>query len=219
MAKNRTNADWLIDLSARGAQQTGALEDLRQLLLRAAQKTFSSYLGDLQGYPPGAVAELSDDCAQEALIAVLDHLEDFQGDSKFTTWAYKFAVNIALTAARRERQKFVPRDLTKKNLGLEEWLFDKAAKAFPDPEVLALKEEVWTVIRSVIQNDLTPRQREVMKLMIFDEVPMDKVVERLRTNRNAVYKLLHDGRRKIKIRLLARGIELQDALSIFGEEK
>jgi RNA polymerase sigma-70 factor (ECF subfamily) len=219
MVKNRTNAEWLVDLSARGAQQTGALEDLRQLLLRAAQKTFSSYLGELQVHPRDAVTGLSDDCAQEALIAVLDHLEDFKGDSKFTTWAYKFAVNIALTTARRERQKFVPRDLTKQNSGLEEWLFQKGAKPFPDPEVLALKEEVWTVIRAVIQNDLTPRQREVMKLMVFDEVPMDEVVERLKTNRNAVYKLLHDGRRKIKIQLLARGIEPEDALSIFDKEK
>lgn len=219
MAKNRTNAEWLIDLSTEGARQTGALEDLRQILLRAAQKTFSSCLGDLQAHRQDAVTGLSDDCAQEALIAVLDHLEEFQGDSRFTTWAYKFAVNIALTTARRERQRFVPLDLNKQNSGLEEWLFQKEAKPFPDPEVLALKEEVWAVIRSVIQNDLTPRQREVMKLMIFDEVPMDEVVERLKTNRNAVYKLLHDGRRKIKIQLLARGIELQDALSIFGKEK
>ena len=152
MGKNRTNAEWLVDLHEKGASQSRALEDLRQLLWHAAQKTFSSYLGDLQVYPRATVTGLSDDCAQEALIAVLDHLEDFQGDSKFSTWAYKFAVNIALMTARRERRKFVPRDLSKQNSALEEWLFQKGAKPFPDPEVLTLKEEVLTVIRAVIQN-------------------------------------------------------------------
>ena len=219
MVTNRTNEEWLSDLHAIGARQATALEDLRQLLLRAAQKTFSSYLQDLQDQQRDAAIGLSDDCAQEALVAVLSHLEDFRGESQFTTWAYKFAVNIALATARRERQKFMPEDWYEENSELVEWLFKKEGKPPSDPELHALKEEVWEVVRAVIQNNLTPRQRKVLKLVVFDEVPMDEVVKSMNSNRNAIYKLLHDARKKIKVQLLARGIKLEQALSTFGNEE
>ena len=219
MVTNRTNEEWLSDLHAIGSRQAAALEDLRQLLLRAAQKTFSSYLRGLQDQQRDMAIGLSDDCAQEALVAVLSHLEDFRGESQFTTWAYKFAVNIALATARRERQKFMPEDWYEENSELVEWLFKKEGKPPSDPELHALKEEVWEVVRAVIQNNLTPRQRKVLKLVVFDEVPMDEVVKSMNSNRNAIYKLLHDARKKIKVQLLARGIKLEQALSTFGNEE
>jgi RNA polymerase sigma-70 factor (ECF subfamily) len=82
-----------------------------------------------------------------------------------------------------------------------------------------MKKEIWDVIRQVLQDDLTPRQREVLKLMVFDEVPMDEVVERLSSNRNAIYKLLHDARKKIKARLLDREIDLEHALRTFSNDE
>jgi len=218
MTHNRTNAEWLSDLNQKGVGQDKALEDLRAILLRAAQKTLNRYLGDLQTHYPDTADRLSEDCAQEALISILAHLQDFQGDSKFSTWAYKFAVNIALTTARRERRKYIPLELNKDGVETDDWLFLREDKPFPDPDLPALKQEIWRVIRDVIQDDLTQKQQEVLKLMVFDEVPMDEVVERLKTNRNAVYKLLHDARRKIKLQLIARGINLSDALIIFSEE-
>lgn len=215
----RTNEEWLSDLGVSGARQTAALKDLRRILLHAAKKTFSIYLRDLQAQQLDAVIGLSDDCAQEALLAVLSHLQDFRGDSKFTTWAYKFAVNISLSTARRERQKFLPRAIEEKDTELVEWLFEKEGKSPPDPELQAMKKEIWDVIRQVLQDDLTPRQREVLKLMVFDEVPMDEVVERLSSNRNAIYKLLHDARKKIKARLLDREIDLEHALRTFSNDE
>ena len=219
MVTKRTNKDWLSDLGVGGARQAAALEDLRQLLLRAAQKTFSSYFQGLQAQQRDTAIILSDDCAQEALVAVLSHLEEFRGESKFTTWAYKFAVNITLTTARRERQKLVPQSKHAEDSELEEWLFREEGKFPSDPESQALRNEIWDVIHQVIQNDLTSRQRQVLKLIVFDEVPMEDVVISLRSNRNAVYKLLHDARKKIKAQLLARGIELEQTLQAFSIEE
>ena len=101
--KRRSNAEWLAALEAGGSDQTEALADLRTYLLRAALFTLQRsrhYVGRLG---PSALGTLAEDCAQESMTAVLQHLADFRGESHFTTWAYTFAVNIALVAARRER--------------------------------------------------------------------------------------------------------------------
>src|SRR5688572_15968968 len=105
MSTTRTNQEWLQDLNASGSRQEAALADLRDLLLRAALYFFSRNLSDFKGSDRSEITQRSEDVAQDALIAVLDHLPDFRGDSKFTTWAYKFAINKAMMAARRERWK------------------------------------------------------------------------------------------------------------------
>src|SRR5512134_2989376 len=110
MPELRTNQEWLHDLNASGALQEAAIADLRDLLLRAALYFFSRNLSDLGGLNRDEIMQRAEDCAQDALIAVMDHLSDFRGDSKFSTWAYKFAINTALMAARRERWKGVSLD-------------------------------------------------------------------------------------------------------------
>ena len=107
MSNARTNDEWLQDLNASGELQEAAIADLRELLLRAALYFFSRNLGDFGGLNRDEILQRAEDCAQDALIALMNHLQDFRGDSKFTTWAYKFAINIALMAARRERWKGV----------------------------------------------------------------------------------------------------------------
>src|SRR5215212_5235930 len=107
MSKARTNQEWLHDLTAGGALEAEALADLRELLLRAALYFFSRNLGDFRGLNRDEILQRAEDSAQDALIAVMNHLQDFRGDSKFTTWAYKFAINTALMAARHERWKGV----------------------------------------------------------------------------------------------------------------
>lgn len=79
-----------------------------------------------------------------------------------------------------------------------------------------MQEELWEVIREVIEHDLTEKQRQVLMLMVFKEVPMDEVVRHLGTNRNSVYKLLHDARWKLKDKLLERGFEVGESLSLFS---
>src|SRR5215211_8798215 len=110
MSNTRTNQEWMRDLNARGPSQEAAIADLRALLLRAALYFFSRNLGDFKGLARDEILRCAEDCAQDALLAVMDHLPDFRGDSKFSTWAYRFAINHAMVAARRERWKAISLD-------------------------------------------------------------------------------------------------------------
>jgi RNA polymerase sigma-70 factor (ECF subfamily) len=218
MSNTRTNQEWLDDLRASGEEvQEAAIADLRNLLLRAVLFFFSRNPGDFGGLDRDEILQRAEDCAQEALVAVLNRLSDFRGDSKFTTWVYKFAINIALMTARRERWKNVSLDQLSNSEDdtLSEWMLrDKSPGLAPDQS--AMQGEVGEIIREVIERDLTDKQREVLVMMIFNEVPMDEVVRRLDTNRNAVYKMLHDARRKLKNGLQARGFEVGETLALFG---
>jgi len=217
MSTTRTNEEWLHDLNASGALQEAAIADLRDLLLRAALYFFSRNLGDFRGLNGDEITQRAEDCAQDALIAVLKHLPDFRGDSKFTTWAYKFAINIAMMTSRRERWKGVSLDeiASSEESNFFEWIMqDKSDGAVPEQS--AMQGEVRSIIQDVIKHDLTDKQRHVVSMMIFNEVPMDEVVRHLGTNRNAVYKMLHDARRKIKSSLQARGFQVSEMLSLFS---
>src|SRR5687768_11469091 len=110
MTSTRSNEEWLHDLKETGEAQERAIADLQNILLRASLYLFNRNASDLTGLTSGDVLKLAEDCAQEALIAILNHLSDFRGESKFTTWAYKFAVNISLTTARHVRWKDVSLD-------------------------------------------------------------------------------------------------------------
>src|SRR5512139_576793 len=206
MTDLRSNQDWLHDLNASGVVQEAAIADLRDILLRAALYFFSRNLGDFAGLSRDEILQRAEDCAQDSLIAVMQHLTDFRGDSKFSTWAYKFAINNALMAARHERWKGVSLDQLSiaSESDLSEWIvLDKSDGIAPEQS--AMQAEVQEVIRDVIERDLTDKQRQVLLLMVFNEVPMDEVVRHLGINRNAVYKMLHDARRKLKSSLQARG--------------
>ena len=183
----------------------------------AALYFFSRNLGDFEKNNNDEILQQAEDCAQDALIAVMKHLADFRGDSKFTTWAYKFAINTALMAARHERWKNV--SLDQLAASGEDNFFEATLQDRSDgsaPEASAMQAEVSRVIQSVIKHDLTDKQRRVISLMVFHQVPLDEVVRYMGTNRNAVYKTLHDARRKIKSSLQARGFEVGEMLSLFG---
>ncbi len=217
MTDARTNQQWINDLASGSPAQEAAIADLRQLLLRAALYYFSRNLGDFANLSRDEILQRAEDCAQDALIAVMNHLHDFRGESKFSTWAYKFAINFSLMAARKERWKGVSLDELTENEeeAFAEWLTnDKSDRVAP--EEMAMQAELRDVIRNVIEQDLTDRQRQVLLLMIFNEVPMDEVVRHLGANRNAVYKLLHDARLKLKNGLLERGFEVGETLELFG---
>jgi RNA polymerase sigma-70 factor (ECF subfamily) len=220
MSDTRTNEDWLHDLNADGALQETAIADLRALLLRAALYFFSRNLGDFRGWTRDEITKRAEDCAQDALIAVLNHLSEFRGDSKFSTWAYKFAINIALMAARRERWRGVSLDelaSSDETNFFEGMMRDKSDGIAP--EQVAMQSEIRENIQEVIDHDLTEKQRRVLFMMVFNDVPMDEVVRHLDTNRNAIYKLLHDARRKLKSRLQARGFEIGEMLTLFDASR
>lgn len=214
MQATRTNPEWVQALTGANPLQVEALSELRELLLRAALYTLATHVDDLRARTPDERLALAEDCAQEATLAVLSRIGDFRGDSKFTTWAYKFGINVALARARRERWKGASLD----SLSEEEdtdWLERKIGAGVVDSEAAALRSEVAGMIQDVINTELTERQRQVLHWIAFDDVPMDVVVERLETNRNAVYKLLHDARLKVKRRLSTHGYEVEDIYDLF----
>jgi RNA polymerase sigma-70 factor (ECF subfamily) len=217
MSDTRTNLEWLQDLNSSGMSQDAAIADLRDILLRAALYFFSRNLGDFGGLSHDEILQRAEDCAQDALIAVMNHLPDFRGDSKFSTWAYKFAINMALMAARHERWKGVSLDelYDSGSVAFSEWLMRDKSDGIA-PEQSAMQDELRWIIRNVIEHDLTDKQRHVLLLMVFNEVPMDEVVRQLGSNRNTVYKLLHDARRKLKSSLQAHGFEVGETLALFG---
>lgn len=218
MGNTRSNDEWLRDLNAAGEPQEIAIADLRAVLLRASLYFFSRNLGDLRGLSRDEILQRAEDCAQDSLISVIRHLHDFRGDSKFTTWAYKFAINNALMAARRERWKGFSLDELSETgeSAYAEWLVRDKSDGLT-LEQSALQSELRGVIRDVIEQELTGKQRQVLLLMVFNEVPMDEVVHRLDSNRNSVYKLLHDARRKLKSGLETRGFNLEETFALFGD--
>lgn len=218
MTSTRTNEEWLHDLNADGALQEAAISDLRDLLLRAVLFFFSRNLGDLEKLSRTETLQLAEDCAQDALIAVMNHLSDFRGDSKFTTWAYKFAINMALMTARRERRKGLSIDqlFSTEDGASFEWELEDT-ESLPDQSTM--QGEIREIIQNVINHDLTDRQRRVLLMMVFHDIPMDEVVRELDTNRNAIYKMLHDARRKLKQRLQAHGFEVGEILALFAAQR
>ena len=211
---HRSNAEWITTLSGTGDAQARALTDLRTYLLRAALFTLRRalhYVGHLESSTLGQIAE---ECAQDALTTLLQRLADFRGDSKFTTWAYAFAVNTALSAARRERWS---------PIALEEMLDGDVPPSpagndggLPDPERRAVQLAMIDAIRDGIERHLTPRQRQALLAVVFEDVPLDEVVRHWGSSRNAVYKLVHDARRKLKTHLASRGFNVEEILDLFA---
>lgn len=214
--KVRGNAQWLEDLRAEGTPaQAEAIQDLRQYLLRAVLYFFSQNPGDLRGLAREEIEQIAQDLAQEALLTILKNLDEFRGDSKFTTWAYRFAINMSLVEARRQRYKNISLENILENAEVPEFQFqDKDA---PDPDRAALQQEIWETVRDVIQNELTARQRAILTAVVFEDVPVDVITQRFRMNRNAVYKMVHDARAKLKKRLEERGFAVSEILSLFGQ--
>lgn len=213
--KSRTNEEWLHDLRADGTpEQKAAINDLREYLLRAVLYFFSQNPRDLRGLAREEIEQIAQDLAQDALLTILKNLDEFRGESKFTTWAYRFAINMSLVEARRQRWKNVSLDNLLENSDLPDFQFED--ENAPDPDRAAQQQEIWTAVRDVISNDLTERQRAILLAVVFDDVPVDVVTQRYKMNRNAVYKMVHDARTKLRRRLEERGFAVNDILSLFG---
>ena len=210
----RTNSEWVRELRAGGEEQAAALGALRAYLVRAARYGLHRRRGQL-AHNSFDLDQLAEDCAQDALLAILRRLTDFRGDSRFTTWAYKFAINMALGAARREARNNVSLDALLAMPGRPAWL-PAAEPLSSDPEHEARQAEAWTIIRAVMDDDLSERQRRALKAVVADDVPLEDLVRRWGATRNSIYKLLHDARQKLKRRLEARGFAPREMLALFS---
>ncbi len=200
----RTNEQWLADL--RGPNPDEALADLYDLLVRGLRAGLGSYGG-------GAGANAGD-FAQEALIRITGNLDSFRGESRFTTWAQKIAMNVALTELKRRRW----RDVSLQELSARREAADREpADVQPSPEGLALQNTVLRELRRMVDEELTDRQREAVVAVILEGMPISEVARRTGTNQNALYKLLHDARKKLKGRMEAAGLSSKEVLAVFDE--
>jgi RNA polymerase sigma-70 factor (ECF subfamily) len=203
----RDNEQWLSDLSEPGSRRDAALADLRARLVRGL--TFA-----LAKYSSVSKADI-EDFAQEALLKVLAGLDSFRGESRLTTWAQKIAVHVALTELRRRRWRDVSLD---EIAGFPET--DFAPRLLVDPvaqtEKQAVRNEILDILRQTIESDLTDKQRQALVAVRLRGVPMETVAQQMGTNRNALYKLLFDARKRLRERIVARGLLPQDALTAFG---
>jgi RNA polymerase sigma-70 factor (ECF subfamily) len=213
MADTRDNNGWLTDLRAGGERQEAALSDLRGLLLRTLPQGLARWL------PPGHAEfqTLIEDTVQETLLRVLNGLDQFEGRSQFTTWAYKIAVRVSLNELRRRRWRDVSLEaLEAADAGERPGRQFKTSDA--SPESMVERGDVMQRVQRILAEELTERQRAAMMAVAVDEVPMEEVARRLKTNRNALYKLLHDARLRLKRRLDAEGLSPEALLSIFARE-
>lgn len=206
----RTNEKWLADLSSPGQAQEEALADLREIILSGLPYALSKYLS-----PDNPLFEsLSQEVAQDTLLRVLDRMDTFEGRSKFTTWVHKIAVRMALTELRRKKWRDVSLDgLIDSDSGFS--AADLMRDPDPSPEMSTEQADMIALVQKLIMEDLTDRQRKAMVALNIHGMPLEEVAIRMDTNRNALYKLMHDARLRLKRRLAQEGLTPEDVLEVF----
>jgi RNA polymerase sigma-70 factor, ECF subfamily len=198
-AADRTVAEWMAGLRASGVQRDTMVAELRDLLLRVARFECERRRGLLRVRGP-ELEDIADQAANDALVSIMAKLDEFRGESRFTTWAYKFVMFQVST-----------------KIGRHFWRTSSATVGEPvDPERIAdrlatppdqraeQREQLAALVRAVEQ-DLTAHQRKVFVAIALDDVPVDALAAELGSNRNAVYKALFDARRKLRASLVGAG--------------
>ena len=204
---DRTNEEWLTELRSPGPEREEALADLRALLVRGLRYGLADR---------SSVTDVDvEDFAQEALLKIAASLDTFRGESRFTTWAQKIGIRVAFTELRRARWK----DTSLQGI-IEQYdegdftpaiLTDTSAS----PEQQATQHMVLELVQRLIEQELTERQRQAMTAVILGGMNLEEVARRMGTSRNALYKLLHDARQRLKQRIIAHGVSPQEALAVF----
>jgi RNA polymerase sigma-70 factor (ECF subfamily) len=185
--QERSNDEWLAALAAADA---AAVAELREYLRRGLHRA----VGTRSGADPDRI----EDFAQDAVMKVLTGLASFRGESRFLTWALAVGTRVAFSELRKARYRDVSLDATRAD-----------GRTVPEPAVTpdapAAGDDVLATIRHLIDTELTEKQRAVI-LAELDGVPQAVLVERFATNRNALYKMSHDARMKLKRALEAAGV-------------
>ena len=216
----RTNQEWLDSLTGPAAVQAPALEDLRERLQRGIFYYLSRERSDLAHLATQDINQMAEDLAQDAVLRVIENLDTFRGDSRFTTWATKIAVRVAISDLRRARYKdFRLDDLTADGELLPQTASSAAVgqSGSPNPESAAERSDVMVQIGAALQDALTERQYQALDAVALRGVPLDVVAEQMGTNRNALYKLLHDARRKLRAHLESQGLSIDYMLDLFQD--
>ena len=188
--------DWVEALSIPGPRQDHAMGSLHEMMLRACRHQVRRMRSSLAGVGNERLDEIANQAADEAMMAVLSKLSTFEGRSRFTTWAYKFAILQCATEVRRYAWR---------NREVE--LNDDAhvVERGPSPASYAEGADLASAVRRAIDEALTPHQRRITIALLIDDIPIDVLAERLGSNRNALYKTVHDARTRLRAHLTASG--------------
>lgn len=207
---SRTNEAWLQDLRSSDPAREAALDDLHSIVQKGLPYALSRWLSPTDPLFNSLVEEVT----QETLLRVLDQLDSFEGRSMFTTWVHKIAIRIALTELRRKRWQDSSLDElvdNEENPAPERLLADSQV----GPETSAERDDMMARIRRIMDEELTDKQRQALILLGLQDMPMEEAARRMKTNRNALYKLLHDARLRLKRRLAKEDLSAQEVLAAF----
>ncbi|MEM7115692.1 MAG: sigma-70 family RNA polymerase sigma factor [Chloroflexota bacterium] len=209
MAK-RTNDQWLDELRSDGHMKDSALADLRQILISGLRR---GLLSQVNTSAPEFETQ-AEDFVQEALLKILDNLDSFAGRSRFTTWAHKIAVSVALTELRRKRWQDSSLDgILETESG--DYTPSFVADPAPRPEGATVQADMLRRVNNIITNELTEKQRTALTASIIQELPTAQVAKMMNMKPNAVYKLLHDARVRLKKQLQKEGLSVAEVISAF----
>ncbi|MDF2092231.1 sigma-70 family RNA polymerase sigma factor [Knoellia sp. 3-2P3] len=197
--------DWIAALTTPGPEQTAALRQLHGLMVRAAAHQVWRLRHALPDPSPAAVDDIVNQAADEAMASLLGKLHTFEGRSRFTTWAFKFAIVQAGTDVRR---------LQWQHRQVELGDLDVPAKAGEGPEQQAEATDLARAVADAMRRRLTPYQRRIAVALLVEQVPIDVLAERLGTTRGALYKTVHDVRSRLRDELTLTGH--LDAASVSG---
>jgi RNA polymerase sigma-70 factor (ECF subfamily) len=210
MTVDRSNDEWRKDLKTPGQVQEAALADLRVIIARGLPYALSKWLSPSDPQFEALVEET----VQETLVRVLTYLDTFEGRSKFTTWVHKIAVRIAISELRRKRWKDISLDdLLTEDGAIEE--LEIMATQGPSPEDSTEQSELLHHVKRIIAEELTEKQRNAIVAILIHGMPVDEVANRMEMKRNALYKLLHDARLRLKQRMAESGLTPADVLASF----
>jgi RNA polymerase sigma-70 factor, ECF subfamily len=203
--RQRSNSEWLTALREGGRGGESAVAELRKGLLGAIRAYLTKHYCE-------ETQHLAEDCAQEAILIIQAKLDGFRGESQFMTWAFSIAIRAALGELRRRRWRQAAIEKAQLGQALPAWPIEEAGQ-----ERSLQQREAWALLTRLIDTELTQRQRTVLVAHAFQEMPLDLVAEWLGTNRNSIYKLIHDARKRLKQALLAQGITHKDLIAVFDE--
>jgi RNA polymerase sigma-70 factor (ECF subfamily) len=203
----RTDEQWLSDLKESSPRFDFALKDLRILLIKGLRAGVSKW--------KKINREDFENIVEESLIKIIKNLDSFKGHSRFTTWALKIGVNTALTELRHRRWKDVSLDEIVESKGMKS-LLETVSRPSYSPEKQTIQRILMNTINKLIRTELTERQRKAMLAVRFYGMPLEEVARQMGTNRNNLYKLLHDARLRLKEAISKEELSLKEILDSFG---
>lgn len=207
VAATITNEEWQHGLAP--PPDSAMLELLREHLVRGLRPALANYI-DRQ------LPDFIEDTAQDAMLVILEKMDSFRGESRFTTWALKIAVRQGLSELRRKKWKDVSLDqpagsqTEQEQAGHAETYMGEAARAVSDPSQHTHEQLMLDKVMNIMHEVLTEKQRTAIRALMIQEMPIVVVAQKMGMSQNALYKLVHDARLKLKKRLHAEGIALED---------